>query len=150
MINVKYLNELYDELLNILQDSHIYKREALEKMFGEQRNSKKVKAILDNWDVFDYVSSDDPSIDHKYNRDYLWNKIRDDSPDGAYAGNYDELDTDNDGDVDKTDVSNIARAIMRSDVGRLTSDHDHPDRDYPITPDDWDSAHNGFNNIKMR
>lgn len=56
-----------------------------------------------------------------------------------------------------TNISNIASAIMKSDVGRLESNQDAwrgPDRDNielpGSTPDDWYSAHNGLKNIKMR
>ena len=34
----------------------------------------------------------------------------------------DKLDTDNDGDVDKTDVGNIAKSIAAYDVGRIGND----------------------------
>lgn len=120
MINVKYLNELYNDLLSILQNSHTLRQESLDKMYNEQRNSKKVKAILDYWDLFEDAQSDDPNIDYKYNRDYLWDKIHNDIP---YEDKLDSLDTDNDGDVDKTDVGNIAKSIAAYDVGRTFDDN---------------------------
>lgn len=120
MVNVKYLNELYDNLLNVLQNSHVLRQESLDKMYGEQRNSKKVKAILDYWDLFDDAPSDDPSIDYVASRDYLWDKIRNDIPD---EDKLDSLDTDGDGDIDKTDVGNIAKSIAAYDVGRTLDDN---------------------------
>lgn len=120
MINVKYLNELYDNLLNVLQNSHVLRQESLDKMYGEQRNSKKVKAILDYWDLFDDAPSGDPSIDYAASRDYLWDKIHNDIPD---EDKLDSLDTDGDGDIDKTDVGNIAKSIVAYDVGRTFNDN---------------------------
>ena len=132
MLNVKYLDRLYDDLLYLLQKKHVLRQEFLDKMYGEQRNSKKVKAILDYWDVFDDTSSNDSSVDgydddynYKFIRDYFWDKIRNDIPD---EDKLESLDTDNDGDIDKTDVSNIAKSITAYDVGR-TFDGDYEDLD---------------------
>lgn len=130
--NKEPLNKLYDELLSILDNKKPFKLrpEIWEKMINENDYRRKAALVNKFWDVFD-TPSDDPNIDHKYNRDYLWDKMFQaqpndlphyDHPDPTPM--YDDFngwnpigianptdymsivqeDTDNDGDIDKVSI----------------------------------------------
>lgn len=71
--NKDVLERLYAELLGVL-DEKSFTPERWQKLLNEKDNKHKVKAIMKFWDSFD-APSDDPNVDHKHNRDYLWDKI---------------------------------------------------------------------------
>lgn len=116
-IRTKYIDKLYKALLEILRNpkyQHLLSPDVLEKMSKEQRNVPKIKAIRKYWDLFN-APSNNPNVSFALERDYLWDKFVNTPNDEEYL---ESLDTDNDGDVDKTDVSNIASAIVANDLGR--------------------------------
>lgn len=123
------LNKLYDELLSIL-DEKTFRPEIWEKMLNEKDYRRKAALVNRFWDAFD-TPSNDPNIDHKYNRDYLWERMfqykpnslphydhpdptpmHDDfngwNPTGIQnPSDYMSIvqeDTDNDGDIDKVSI----------------------------------------------